>query len=336
MLILRLPRSIAILGLIFLPFLASAHHSRSGYMPESTELAGVIESVDWRNPHFRFTLRTMDEGAQEIWAVEANSLYALHREGVTRDLFPVGERVRVAGHRSKRGDLAFHSTNILLEDGREVLVASGTEPRWTDDYIGGRDLLAAELNTDLIRRENRGIFRVWSAPRPSPAVKQVSFTEAAIAGRVKWDLFDNFAIRCQPEGMPRIMTSPHPYEFVDYGDTISLRMELYDIERTIRMNSSTTPDNEPGSALGYSVGAWEGDTLVITTTRVNWPYFDLIGTPLSSDVEVVERYSLSDDQSRLDYHFTITDAETLTQPATIQGNRLALGETIPVYDCQTD
>ena len=123
---------------------------------------------------------------------------------------------------------------------------------------------------------------------------------------------------------------------LDHGDTISLRMELYDIERTIRMNRSATPDNEPGSALGYSVGAWEGDTLVVSTTRVNWPYFDLIGTPLSADVEVIERYSLSDDQSRLNYHFTITDAETFTQPATIQGNRLALGETIPVYDCQTD
>ena len=337
MFILRLWRSVAVLGLFFLPFVTAAHHSRAGYDPETTELAGVLQSVTWRNPHFEFTLRAAgSEGAEESWAVEANSLYALQREGVTRDLFTVGERLRIAGHRSKLGDPAFHATNILLEDGREVLVASGVEPRWTNDYIGSRDLLAAELDRDAIRRQDRGFFRVWSAPRPSPQIKQASFTEAAVAARADWDMFDNFAIRCQQEGMPRIMTSPHPYEFVDHGDTISVRMELYDIERTVRMNPSTPPVNGSSSALGDSAGTWEGDTLVIRTANINWPYFDLIGTPLHEDVEVVERYSLSDDQSQLNYHFTITDARSFTQPATIEGHRLALGETIPVYDCQAN
>ena len=51
--------------------------------------------------------------------------------------------------------------------------------------------------------------------------------------------------------------------------------------------------------------------------------------------EYVTGCSVSGDQTRLDYHFTITDDETFTEPATIEGHRLALEDTIPVYDCQT-
>lgn len=331
----RLSGSVAILGLVILPILSSAHHSRAGFLDETTELVGELAAVVWRNPHFRFTLRTESEGVEQLWSVEALSLYALEREGVTRDLFTVGERVRIAGNRSSRGDLAFHATNILLENGREVLVANNAEPRWSEDYIGGRDLLVAELDAEAVQRENRGLFRVWSAPRPNPIVRRMSFTGSAIAARDEWDYFDNPAIRCESEGMPRIITSPHPYEFIDNGDTITMRLELYDIVRTIRMNQAATPEDEPKSALGYSVGSWEGDTLVVRTDRINWPYFDLIGTPLSDRVEVVERYSVSDDQTRLDYHFTITDDETFTEPATIEGHRLALEDTVPVYDCQS-
>ncbi len=327
---------ITVLGLLALPILSSAHHSRAGFTDETTELVGTLVAVDWRNPHFRFTLRTEREGVEQLWAAEALSLYSLQREGVTRDLFTVGERVRVAGNRSSRGDLAFNATNILLEDGREVLVANNAEPRWSDDYIGGRDLLVAELDAEAMRAENRGLFRVWSAPRPNPIVRQISFTEAAIAARNDWDYFDNPAIRCESEGMPRIITSPHPYEFVENEDTITMRLELYDIERTILVNHSAAPEDEPNSALGYSIGSWEGDTLVVRTSRINWPYFDLIGTPMSEKVEVVERYSVSEDQSRLDYHFTITDPETFTHPVTIEGYRLALEDTIPLYDCQPD
>ena len=330
----RSMRFMAVSWLAMLPVLATAHHSRAGFLDETTELVGELVAVDWRNPHFRFTLRTQRDGVEQRWAAEALSLYALQREGVTRELFQVGALVRVAGQRSSRGDLAFHATNMLLPDGREVLIANNAEPRWSDDYIGGRDLLVAELDTERVRDENRGLFRVWSAPRPNPIERQLAFTAAAVAARDGWDYFDNPAIRCESEGMPRIVTSPHPYEFVDNGDTVTMRLELYDIVRTIHMQRSAAPPDEPSSALGYSTGAWENGTLVVRTDRINWPYFDLIGTPISEQLAVVERYTVSEDQSRLDYHFTITDPATFTRPATIEGYRLALEETIPLYDCQ--
>jgi hypothetical protein len=134
--------------------------------------------------------------------------------------------------------------------------------------------------------------------------------------------------------MPRIMVNPHPFEFVDRGNEITLRTELYDIERTINMGRESPPEDAPWSRLGYSVGAWIDGALLVKTTRINWPYFDTIGTPLSEDVEVLERFTLSDDQSRLDFEVTVTDPSTFTEAAVLRGYWLALGETLPRFDCQ--
>ena len=72
----------------------------------------------------------------------------------------------------------------------------------------------------------------------------------------------------------------------------------------------------------------------MSTTQVNWPYFDNIGTPQSEDVEMVETFTLSADQTRLDYRLTVTDPDTFTAPAVYERYWLALGEAIELYDCQ--
>jgi hypothetical protein len=65
----------------------------------------------------------------------------------------------------------------------------------------------------------------------------------------------------------------------------------------------------------------------------NYHYFDISGTAQSDVVTVTERYSLSDDQTRLDLTVTIDDPATLTQPATAEWHYLALDEPFSVYEC---
>ena len=133
--------------------------------------------------------------------------------------------------------------------------------------------------------------------------------------------------------MPRIMVNPHPFEFIDRGNEITLRTELYDIVRTIHMDREAPPDEEPWSRLGYSVGTWDDNDLVVTTSRVNWPWFDNAGTRQSEQVVVTERFTLSEDQTRLDFEVSVVDDATFTEPAVLRGYWLALGESIAVYDC---
>ncbi len=60
--------------------------------------------------------------------------------------------------------------------------------------------------------------------------------------------------------------------------------------------------------------------------RINWPYFDDIGTPQSETVKMIERLTVSEDQTRLDYHLTITDPVTFIEPATIASLAGAWGD----------
>ncbi|NIW25211.1 MAG: hypothetical protein GWN29_11930, partial [Gammaproteobacteria bacterium] len=53
------------------------------------------------------------------------------------------------------------------------------------------------------------------------------------------------------------------------------------------------------------------------TTRIDFPYFDLLGTPIIESPEVLERFTLSEDQSRLYYESTITEPATFVGDATV-------------------
>jgi hypothetical protein len=312
-----------------------AHHSQTFFSDELTEFVGVLVDVRWFNPHVVLSL-DVTEGSESAgrWSFEIDSIYVLQRTGVSRDLFPIGQQVRLAGYPSNADPREALGTNLLLPDGREVLLLGRARPVWTDDVLG-LPVGATANNTVLPNTadEDRGIFRVWSSPRPADRTMHLPFRDTAIAARREFDLTDNFAIRCEPEGLPRLMRNPHPFEFVDRGAEILMRSELYDLVRTIRMDETSVPDDAPASPLGYSIGRWDNGTLVIETSRINWPYFDNIGTPQSESIELVERYTLSDDQSRIDYQITVTDPATFTEPATIAGYWLALGEPIEPYEC---
>jgi hypothetical protein len=243
-------------------------------------------------------------------------------------MFHEGDHVKIAAHPSTRDPSNLQLTNVLLPDGREASLWLDSAPRFLDQVI------ATSENVVDAASENRGIFRVWSLPRPSPVKISATFTPAAIAARESFDLLDNFATRCGPQGLPSVMFGPLPVEFIDRGATILIRAEIFDTERTVHMDHGEPPADTPASILGYSTGKWEDEALVITTTNSSWPYFDSIGTPLSERSEVVERYTLSADQSRLDWHVTVNDPVTLTEPALAEGHWLALEATVAPFDCQ--
>ncbi len=314
---------------------ASAHHSFNGYSQEIRDYEGEIVDLKWRNPHILFTVRSVGEGGQEeLRTMEAGSIYMFQRGGVGPEQLAVGTRVRVAARQSTRRASDYLATNLLLPQGRELLL-TGSEPRFeAEEQLGRGYWVSDERRTEDARGDGRGIYRVWSVPQINRREYDVNMTEAALASREAWDPIDNFALKCEPEGMPRVMLTPHPYEFVDAGDQIVLRLEMYDQQRTIHMNRTEAPAGEPFSNLGYSVGAWENEALVVTTTNINWPHFDNSGTPQSEASEIVERFTLSEDETRLDYHITVTDPYAFTEPATVSGHMVAIGEDIELYNCQ--
>jgi len=328
-------RRLSVIALFCVASAASAHHSRSHYADEAEELEGTLVAVHWVNPHVGFTVDvTNAAGEVERWRVEGlSNLGGMVRAGVLEDRFTVGERVRFLGSLSVGRPRDMLASNMLLEDGSEILLGPGHGPYFASRAVGRQTEALDTGPTVDAAAENRGIFRVWSGV-PEGQRERFPFTAAALAARARWDPLDNFAERCEPEGMPRIMRNPHPFEFIDRGSEITLKSELYDLVRTIHMDRDAPPADAPATPLGYSTGHWEGGTLVVRTARVSWPWFDNIGTPQSSEVALTERFTLSSDQSRLDYQLTITDPATFSGPAVYERHWLALGASIEPYNCQ--
>jgi hypothetical protein len=316
-------RTVSLLGLLFVPFVAIGHHSTAEFDRSVVrEFDGEVVRVIWRNPHVRLTIKTQrDDGTEELWDLESGDVNSMDRRGIGRDLVQVGDAVKVAGNPSTRRELYLSVSNILLSSGTELLVRGNRQPRWSTDYVGDGDWIVDESTTD----EPEGIYRVWTPyGRNIPAfVDNPPLTESARAAFAAYDkLADDPALDCIPTGMPRAMTSSggvHPLEFVQSDEDIHIRMEIFDNVRVIHMGSAENPEEQPYSHLGYSVGHWEGDTLVVTTTRIDWPYFDLNpiplqGVPQSRAVEMVDRFTLNDDETELDYDLTVNDPATFTEP----------------------
>ena len=292
---------------------ASAHHSVAPFDKESfVAKDGVISEVRWSNPHIRFTMVTEDAaGEQEEWTFEGDTVNTLERKGLTPESFAVNQGIRAGGWPSSRGLKEIFVTNVLWPDGTEVVMTPDPMPlRWTTAEAEAKAAVQADPSLSL--------FKVWSLGEFYRPKSDFVYSEAAQASRSQWVADrDMLALRCMAPGMPNAILNPYPVEFIEEGDRIRLRIEEWEAVRTIDMVSTGVPADAPGTPLGYSVGHWEGDdTLVVETARVDFPYLDDEGTPMSSDVQMTERFTISEDGSRLDYEISVTDPENLVEPAT--------------------
>ena len=327
---------------------AAAHHSPNLHF-DRTDLAaisGQITSVAWRNPHTELVVATRDEDGQEVsWVIDARGATQFLRAGLSRDIFQVGDPIQVAGFRGRRNRNALFSTNILLADGRELVADNFAAPRWAAQravmLVSGEQ---PSVSSESPAGGDRGIFKVWSRDRSNHGIQGTGrslwldsypLTNQARAAQAGWDrVADNPYIRCET-GMPAIMDLGTPMQFVADGDDIVLYLEEQDTVRRIHMTG--TGDAGRGTALGYSAGRWDGDSLVVTTTDVDWPWFDQSGVPQSQDVQLLERFTPNADGSVLTYAITVTDSATFTEPVTLERYWIWVsGEQVRPYNCTWD
>ena len=303
---------------------ASAHHSNAEYdRTQVVELDGIIARVIWRNPHVGLELDISNaDGTTTRWVMGAADLAGTLRRGVPEGTFQVGQRVTVAGFASTRRAANMLVTNVLLPDRREILLTGFSEPRWNTTTVGGGSWVLA---ADVGEVGADDIFRVWTlerARRPEFA-DNPPLTDFARTGWAAYeDTFDP-ALQCAPLGMPRVITQtgPHPIAFERRGDDILLRGEYFDVERLIHMGEERISPTAPLSPQGYSIGRWEDDVLVVETSRINYPFFDiagLAGIPQTESVFITERYYLNEDGTELHMDFYASDTGTFTEAIAIE------------------
>jgi len=315
----------ATLPLLVIPVVALAHHSAAGFFDpdQQVEIQGVVTEVRWRNPHVVFEIDVTDSsGKSTNWVVETGDLGIFRARGLDREFLRVGDSVKIRGDASIRGRPETFARNLLLSDGKEVLLTISSRAYFSlqEDSQLIESTYSAELE-QAARRDADGIFQVWSADFDGrPASDYTLFdgnyplTAEAEAARLQWDPSDRNLLGCTDESMPHLMQSPLPIEFVRQGSDILLRHEQNDVERLIRMNSD--PESAPGvhSPFGYSTGRWDGESLIVETTNIEAAILEGRGTPHSSSIHLLERFTPTSNGSQLDYRVTVTDPVNFTEP----------------------
>ncbi len=123
---------------------------------------------------------------------------------------------------------------------------------------------------------------------------------------------------CLPEGMPLVEMAPAPYKIVQTPGLILMLYERDTTYRQVYTDGRKLPEDPQPSWLGYSVGKWDGDTLVVDTIGFNdRGWLDARGHTHSEALRLTERFHRLD-FGDMEVGLTFDDPQTYTRPFTVK------------------
>jgi hypothetical protein len=120
---------------------------------------------------------------------------------------------------------------------------------------------------------------------------------------------------CNPDGLTRSLMFNRPVEFIQQPNRLIQLFQYHGHRREIWMDGRKLPDN-PDMArwYGYSVGHWEGDTLVVDSIGFDdRQWLDNLGYPYSDQMRLQERYRRIDHDT-IEMQLTVTDPKIYAKP----------------------
>ena len=225
--------------------------------------------------------------------------------------------------------LSRHFTGTVTGDSMQgTLVAAhdGSTGTWSAEPWAGPASGAAPAPVDLAG--------IWSRISAGTEKVHLDYTAAAQARIDAYHYLDDPALRCISPGLVRISGWPYPLEILQNDDQVTILYESFHEVRRIFTDGRDFPDDLPATAMGYSIGHWEGNTLVVETRQLRPNYVDLAGQPLSGNAVVTEHISLSDDGNVLRSLLILHDPEFYKRPITrFRQWRRTPDTAILEYDC---
>jgi hypothetical protein len=138
---------------------------------------------------------------------------------------------------------------------------------------------------------------------------------------------DNPLIRCLPAGVPRLNAYTHPYKIVQTPELIVILYESQTMFRQIFLDGRALLQDPQPSWMGYSIGKWEGDVLVVESSGFNdQTWLDGSGHPHSDAMRLIERFKRND-LGHMDIEITIDDPKAYTRPLRYVQPQLLLPDT---------
>jgi hypothetical protein len=125
---------------------------------------------------------------------------------------------------------------------------------------------------------------------------------------------------CLPESTLQLHLDPQPFRIVQTPAAIYIIYETNYGIRTIYTDGRPLPAQGAPQPFwyGYSVGRWEGDTLVVQTNNYrDGGWLDARGSPVTDALKVTERIRRVN-YGQIDIELTVDDAKAYTQPFTVR------------------
>jgi len=147
--------------------------------------------------------------------------------------------------------------------------------------------------------------------------------------RMASDMKDNPDANCLPMGMTQFHMHGQPRKIIQSASVIAIMYEANYGLRYIYTDGRALPP--PGTVqpfwYGYSVGKWDGDTLVVETNNLRGAetsaydgWLDVRGSPYTEQARFTERIRRPT-YGRLEIDITLDDPKAYTRPFTVRVNQ---------------
>lgn len=204
-------------------------------------------------------------------------------------------------------------------DGEPDLSAPAPEAPDGKPDLSGVWLADADPEMEVVTVEHTQLPRYFidiTADLAPDSVRMQPWAEALFMERRQSRGLETPTAHCKPTGIPWLNTSPLPFKIVQTADLIVVLYEENSVFRQIFLDGRERADDAVPRWMGYSIGTWEDDELVVETTGFNDRHWlDGIGHPHSDKLTVIERFRRTD-AGHLEIEITIDDPGTYSRPIT--------------------
>lgn len=332
----------------------SAHHSGNPHFDSTKpiEKTGVVTEFKLVNPHAYVYFDVKDENGEVAnWNCETTAASTLRRNGWSQETFAVGSTVTIKGSAARRDPHGCTIVEVTFADGSTVArngvigesVTANQVASAADSYsTGDSGILGLWMTAPRVRtgRGGMGAAAGMGGDSNGPTHELGRYadhvTDAGLAAYKNYDeRYDDPALFCSPSSILRGWSEPRGISRVSIdGNTILIEHEFMDTKRVIHMTPTDRAADYQPSLTGFSVGRFEKNKLVITTSGIKAgvlvPHPGLMH---SDELQVVETISLSEDRQQLVREYEATDPEFLKKPVTGTNRWNRTDLVLPTYAC---
>jgi hypothetical protein len=295
---------------LFMARVSIAHHSSAMYDEKQTiTVEGAVTKFEWSNPHVYVYLKQPTASGPAIeWELEASPPSILRRLGWSQDTLHAGDTITVTGHPAR--DPARKSLiPTLIKKGDTTLFDRQGEVARLEHAEAAPPGSVGSLELDGI----------WVTLLAIKIEEQMDPDKLSLTAKGKTALKhfdekkDHPGANCVPYSAPVFMVTPDLKRITKGDGVILIDGEFDGAQRVIHMDAATH-EGAPVSVQGYSVGRWDGKSLVIDTTHFSDNAMgNAYGLPSGARKHLVERLT-PDGKGALTYHFELSDPEFLAAP----------------------